>query len=676
MGYTIDIDTGGTFTDCFLHKDGQLRTVKVTTTPHDLTVCFLEAIKAGAAAFGVSTGDMLYETDIIRFSNTIGTNTIIQRDGSKIGLLVTAGQEHLAPTVDVEGRSSLVAADMVAGVGEQTSEAGVALSMPEPDVVLAAAQDLIDRGARALVVAFANSECNPANERRVRDIIKNEYPRDYLGSVPVFLASDISTRSGPRERINAAVLNGYIHAKLARLLYQAGEDLRRNHYQNNLFISHNNGGVARVAKTRAINTYNSGPAAGLLGAQKIAQLYGVNDLITTDMGGTSFDIGYVTGGQPALTLEPDIEGFKCNLPMVRISAFGAAGGSIARVSAGEIKVGPQSAGAVPGPACFNLGGTEPTLTDANLVLGILDPDYFLGGGMRLDYDKAQAVISEKIARPLDITAEQAACFIRARVEESMGREVAGIKAKFPPRTDPLLIAYGGAGALHACAIAAVAGIRRIVITPFSAVASAFSSSLMDAGHQYYRRLNSTLENTETQSQLLDAVASMQREAQRDMRGEGFSAVERTTEIQIFLCHPAGGGEVILRMTPEAIDRPDTMQAIAAQAGSQPGIKHGNKGNFVLTTAGLFTSTPISHYQIAQQARTRRNIDHAGKGTRPVCLVPERGYEDIRIYARERLEYGHDLTGPALIEAEQTTILVPDGWRLEIDEYNHARLEPV
>ena len=131
MGYTIDIDTGGTFTDCFLHKDGQLRTVKVTTTPHDLTVCFLEAIKAGAAAFGVSTGDMLYETDIIRFSNTIGTNTIIQRDGSKIGLLVTAGQERLAPTVDVEGRSSLVAADMVAGVGEQPSEAGAALSMPD-----------------------------------------------------------------------------------------------------------------------------------------------------------------------------------------------------------------------------------------------------------------------------------------------------------------------------------------------------------------------------------------------------------------------------------------------------------------------------------------------------------------------------------------------------------------
>ena len=164
-----------------------------------------------------------------------------------------------------------------------------------------------------------------------------------------------------------------------RLLYKAGEELRQRFYNKNLFIVHNNGAVARVAKTRAINTYNSGPAAGLLGARLIGQLYGADDLISADMGGTSFDLGYVRGGRPSYTLEPDVEGFPVNVPMLSIRAIGAGGGSIASVNGGGLRVGPQSAGALPGPVCFDLGGGEPTVTDADLVLGLLDPEYFLGG---------------------------------------------------------------------------------------------------------------------------------------------------------------------------------------------------------------------------------------------------------------------------------------------------------
>ncbi|QIB66060.1 hydantoinase/oxoprolinase family protein [Kineobactrum salinum] len=379
MGYTIDIDTGGTFTDGFFVGNGDVRTVKVPTTPHDLTVCFLDCIAAGASAFGVATEEILSTTDIIRFSNTIGTNTIIQRDGTKVGLIVSGGMESLAPTRDEESKAPLVAADMVLALDEETTADGSVIREPEEQAILQAAQTLIDRGARCLVVAFGNSEHNPVNEHAVRRIIKREYPRDYLGSVSVFLASDISARSGLQQRLNSAVLNAYIHAKLARLLYKAGEDLRQRQYRNTLFIGHNNGAVARVAKTRAINTYNSGPAAGLLGAREIGALYGADQLISTDMGGTSFDIGYVSNGQASYALEPDVEGFACNLPMMSIMALGTGGGSIAHLNNGELGVGPQSAGALPGPACFDLGGTQPTVTDANLVLGLLDPDYFLGG---------------------------------------------------------------------------------------------------------------------------------------------------------------------------------------------------------------------------------------------------------------------------------------------------------
>ena len=218
MGYTIDIDTGGTFTDCFLYGEGGVRTVKVPTTPHDLTVCFLGSIRAGARAYGLATEELLHRTDIIRFSSTIGTNTIIQRDGTRLGLLLTRGAEALAPVRDAAARPPLIAPTMVIGLDEAVDEDGTVRRVPEPAAILEAAQQLIDRGARCLVVALDHAHCQAANERLVREVIKREYPRDYLGSVPVFLSSDLSTRPGYGLRINAAVLNAYIHAKHARLL--------------------------------------------------------------------------------------------------------------------------------------------------------------------------------------------------------------------------------------------------------------------------------------------------------------------------------------------------------------------------------------------------------------------------------------------------------------------------
>jgi len=671
MGYTIDIDTGGTFTDCFVQRDGEVRTVKVPTTPHDLTVCFLESIRAGARAFDVSVEDLLFDTRIVRFSNTIGTNTIIQRDGAKVGLLVSRGSEDLAPVHDAHGRAPLVAPDMVAGIDEVVDAAGDRVREPAPDAVLATAQALIDRGARCLVVALANAECNAANEQQVRAIIKGEYPRDYLGSVPVFLSSDLTPRPGYRRRINTAVLNAYIHARLARLLYKAGEDLRRLHYPRTLFIGHNTGTVARVAKTRAINTYNSGPAAGLLGAREIGRLFGAAHIITTDMGGTSFDIGCVNDGQASFALEPDVEGFGCNLPMLAIRAYGAGGGSLARVHDGALAVGPQSAGAAPGPACFGLGGTEPTLTDANLVLGLLDPEFFLGGGMRLDPKRARAAIETHVAAPLGLGVEAAAHRIRDAVEEAMGREVAAVRASLPPGAAALMIAYGGAGALHACAIAAHAGIERIVITPYSAVSSAFGSSLLDAGHLYYRQLEVPLANGVTRACLGEAVAAMRREAARDMRGEGFDAAEVCYEVQLFVRAGADGEELIVGAGAGVADEPGALPAVTAHAADRLGCA---TEALVLSTVGLLANAAVPHFVPVETARANTGVDVACKGVRPVSLAAHRAPREVAVYARERLAHGHALAGPAILESTQTTLFVPHGWRLEIDAYDHAVLE--
>jgi N-methylhydantoinase A len=670
MGYTIDIDTGGTFTDGFFVYDGEVRTVKVATTPHDLTICFLECIKAGARAFAMTPQDLLYNADIVRFSNTIGTNTIIQRDGSKVGLIVTKGTEDLFPDKADNGDSPLIQDKMVIGIDESITTSGTVEKVPDAEPVLTAAQKLIDQGARCLVVALANAENNPANERAARRIIKTEYPRDYLGSVPVFLASDISTRSGLQQRMCTAVLNAYIHTKLARLLYKAGEDLRQNEYRGTLFIDHNNGAVARVAKTRAINTYNSGPAAGLLGACEIGRTYGLNNIISTDMGGTSFDIAYVSDGKPSYSLESDIEGFTCNLPMLSIKALGTGGGSIASINGSGVKVGPLSAGALPGPAAFNLGGSQPTVTDANLILGVLDPEFFLGGSMGLHTGRASTVIDDVIAKPLGLSVEQAAWLIKQQVDRDLGAAIMGVSDNFKTGSDPVIVAYGGAGGLHACDIASATGIKKVIITPFSAVFSAYSSSLMDVGHIYYRRIDSPFNRSFDPEKLECAVADMRREAERDMRGEGFEENELNYSLQLFIKDTDENREVRLDTQIDFYQQDGLLEDLIKQAEATICINV-NSAQCILSSVACLVKADMASYQVKELEKTQSHPDDAIK-TRRNLFTGEDSFE-VPVYDRNCLGYGNELAGPALVESDQTTLLLSQGWSMAIDQFDNAIL---
>ncbi len=674
MGYTIDIDTGGTFTDGFFVSGSRVEPVKVPTSPHDLTICFLECIKAGAERFGLSVEDLLYDTDIIRFSNTIGTNTIIERDGSRLGLLVTAGREGLAPTGNGDGKVPLVDPEMVVAVNEKTSSAGEVLQTPDTKDVMAEAQSLIDRGARCLVVALSCSDVNPQNERAIRNIIKREYPRDFLGSVPVFLSSDISNRSGEEERINAAVLNAYIHGKLVSMLYKAGEELRRRMYGKNLFIVHNNHAVARVAKTRAINTYNSGPAAGLMGARVTGLAYGADAVISADMGGTSFDLGYVQKGQVSYTLKPDVEGFRVNVPMVEIKAVGAGGGSIASVSDGTLRVGPRSAGALPGPVCFDLGGTEPTVTDADLILGIFDPEYFLGGAMKLNLEKAQNTMAEKVATPLGLSVEAAALSVKETIDEGMGRELRKIRGQLAGDADPLLVVYGGAGPAHCCHVAQAAGIKRIVITPFSAVFSAYSASGMDVGHIYYARTDTPFGETSDFSALPAALETLTKEADRDIRGEGFTFEDMKLSIEL-LVQETGGTEIKFGVPMDFFRSPDGVAQAVKTARELLG-QNGDGGDLRLNMVSLTARAEVPHFEVQQVPRSGEEAKAAIKNLRSVFLDVETGFQEIPVYDRSLLTHGHRLSGPALVESEQTTVLVSGGWQMRVDKFNNAVLEEV
>jgi N-methylhydantoinase A len=668
MSYTIDIDTGGTFTDGFFVKESKVETVKVATTPHDLTVCLLECIKAGAQQFGVTVEDLLSETDVIRFSTTIGTNTLIERNGTKIGLIVSEGADGDLQVTNDEGEAPLVYTEMVRPI--KVSEEGI----PDKEEVLKVGQELLDQGARCLVIALKGSVTNPEAERQARAWFKSEYPRDYLGSVPVFLASDITNLPGEQERVNTAVVNAYIHARLVKFLYKAGEDLRKRFYSRPLLIVHATGGVARIAKTKAINTYNSGPAAGLLGVTALGRLYGIKELVSGDMGGTSFDIGVVKGGQPNFTLKPVVEGVQLTTPMVAIRAIGAGGGSIASVKRGELQVGPQSAGALPGPACFNLGGTNPTVTDADVVLGYIDPAYYLGGKMKLVKDKAVEALDAKVASSLKLDTLDAAIAIRDRIDAYMGQELKGVIESSGSSFKPVLVIYGGAGSTHCCGLASYAGVKKIIAPQYASVFSASSLSSMDVWHIYSRRLGVWLKEKGAMlsdgALIEEGVREMYGEASRDMRGEGFADDRVNYLVEFFLSR--GGDTPEGRIVVKGLNWLEKLPQLLEQQSP----KLANAPDVLASVMFLHATATIHHFVVKAVELSGDDPAAALIGARPVCWEKGGGLKDAPIYDRAKLKAGNVVKGPAVVEAADTTYVVRGGWTYMIDQYGNGIFEEV
>ncbi len=536
-GFTVDIDTGGTFTDGFITAGDRFELVKVDTTPHDLTVCLINCIDEAARRFDLSTADFLSRTAIIRYSTTVGTNTLLQRKGPKLGLIVTEGFTDSLYATSVKGEASdsdvlmsaIVQPGMRVGLKEQIDGRGNVVQPLDKESVRQAVEYLLDSGARSIVISLRNSAINPLHEQSAKAIIDSEYPRHYLGSVRVLPASAITSHHDDYVRTCTVALNAYIHRDMVRYLYRADELLRQRGYRKPLLVVHSSGGAARVAKTTALNTYNSGPAAGFIGCNKIAgELYGIKEFVSVDVGGTSVDIGVCSGGRVIADREPLVEGVRIGMPMITLGTAGGGGGSIARVDFGtrSIKVGPESAGALPGPVEYDLGGIEPTVTDADLVLGYLDPNYFLGGKKKLNKDKSIAYF---IASSLDISVEEAAWRIVQSSEDDVSRQIRkNIEGKGLKCEKLTMFAFGGGGGTRCCGYASRLGISKIIVFPFNSAASAFGASTMDIMHLYETPTRITLRNQSGAYPVAEwhpfnkAVAEMVNSAQRDMRGEGFA----------------------------------------------------------------------------------------------------------------------------------------------------------
>lgn len=651
--YTIDIDIGGTFTDGFFTNGKEVRTAKVITTPYDITECFMTCIREGSRAFEVELRQFLRTTSIARLSTTIGTNLLVQHNGPKIGLLVTRGDEE---TLYGSGRAHIldeyVPVNMVAGLEEEVDKDGRLVREVNREEVLNEVRRLVELGARMIVVSLRNAWRNAHNERRVRDYVLERYPIHYLRSVPMQLGTEVSHVPDDHVRTNSVAVNAYMHSEMARALYRAEDLLRAAGYERPLLVVHASGGNARVAKTVALHTLSSGPAVATRGASKVAQLLELKKVVTADMGGTSLDMAIVDDCQYELDLEPRVEEIPLGIPMIAVESIGAGGGSIAKLEDGKLRVGPESAGSVPGPVCYNKGGIEPTVTDANVLLGFIDPDYFLGGKMKLDVQRARRSIERRIARQSESTVEEAAYEIRERSNTEMATQLEkGLRQKGHAPEEFTLFSIGGAGPLHACSIADKVGIRRVVAFPYGSVFSAFGSSTTDVLHIYSKTLGQPMERLDG---LEKDVLGYRDQAIKDMVGEGFEAADIDFNVEIVLS--VNGERRMMQSSKVLEDVPKMVRE---------NLSHEEAKNAALETLSIAAECKVPHWEPVALERTGSEVDRARKGSREVCWV-KGTFAETPIYDRERLEHGHVIQGPAIVEGPDTNYPVSEGWELTVD----------
>ena len=651
--YTVDIDVGGTLTDG-LFSDGKTAIpVKVDTTPHDLTVCFRDCLAEGARRFGFDDlTAFLNQVDLIRWSTTITSNALAQRTGPKLGLLVSEGHEH---DLYAQDGSSAVLGTLIAPANV------IGISRPvEPKAVLLAVKTLLENGVRRICISLDGSFQDASDEQAMKRSIETQYPDHFLGTVPVLLGSDLSHYPDTATRTNQSLINAYIHGPLASALYKAEDDLRAAGYEHPLLIGHANGGVARVSKTRALDTLESGPTMGLFAAAYFARSYGLSHVVTLDVGGTTSKVGIVQDGRVVMTNDADILGIPVNAPSVLMHSIALGGGSVVRVdtATNQLRLGPESMGAYPGPACYDLGGTEPTLTDAFLTLKWLPADYFLGGSRKLSTERAREVIEQHVAKPLGKSVEQAALDIASAAFQVVADAIREVLSRVDWRPEEsTLFTFGGNGSAFACGVAERVGISQAYIFDLGSVFSAFGSSISDIAHVYEHGLNASLAGAQGQHQVREVIERMRKEALHDMKGEGFMP----DRVRLSLEAEVAGADGKLTSIVEELSSTTPIDSHFPQT---------RQGSVELLR--LRASASMAHYEVVRRVPNGHSPAEAAKGHRDV--IWGRVSDPAILYTWEALRPGHEVSGGAILESAWTTYPVLPGWSLRIDEYGNCYLQ--
>ena len=653
--YSVDIDVGGTLTDGIFSDGRSVVCAKVDSTPHDLTVCLFECLTQGATQLGYSDlSSFLEHVELLRWSTTITSNVLAELRGPKIGLIVTQGHER-----DLYGEQRL--SPILSRIVDEKNIIGVEAAYA-PEKLLAVVRSLLENGVRRICISLQGALQNPQHEQQIKQIIDEQYPDHYLGSAPVLTGSDICQNTDDMTRTCYAVINAYTHSALAATLFKAEDELRYTQgYSRAFLISHINGGVAGVSKTRAIDTMESGPILGLYGTKYLAGVYGLKNVIALDVGGTTAKVGVIQNGEPVYSQESDLFGIpvRVSLPYLRSIALG--GGSVVKRVGDGIELGPESMGSFPGPVCYALGGEKPTLTDAFVTAGLIDPEYFLGGSKHLDLELAREAIDAQVARPGRMSIQEACCAIVARAYDMVaGMIVRAGKELHRDLSDHVLFAYGGNGGLFACGVAERAGIGNIYLFGLGPVFSAFGSSVSDISHVYERSFHLPLRQGADTSALNRLTEEMRAAGIRDLLGEGIKP---------------DGAECSLELELAEAGRPRVVACAQLHFSDQQELRRqlGVTGKDVsLELVRVRVKKAIARPAMVRQAVASKDSAGVVAGTRKIAYGSGDG--NASLYKWESLQPGQQVRGCAILEAQNSTYFVPEGWTLQIDAYGNAQLK--
>ena len=690
--FRVGVDIGGTFTDVvFLGTDGTVLAKKLASTPEDYSRAVLDGVQGGIAELAIKAD----EVSEVSHGFTVATNAIIEQKGASTALITTEGfrdilelrRNRVPRLYDLyyEKPATLVKRQLRLEVRERLNFKGEVLRPLEIADVDRAVDRILAEGVESVAVSLLHSYANPDHERYIANVLRERAPHLILT-----MSSELLPEMKEYERTSTTVINCYVRPVVESYLRRLANGLQNMGIGVPLTVMQSNGGLATssIAMEKPVYCIESGPAAGVVGAYHLGDRLGMGNLMTLDMGGTTAKASIIEDNE--LLQAPEYEvgggisvghrllrgsGHILRVPAIDLAEVGAGGGSIASVDvSGSLRVGPLSSGAVPGPACYRLGGQEATVTDADVLLGYLNPQHLLGGEFRIDMELARDAVSRNVALPLGLSEVEAAHGIHLLVNSNMSRALRAVSSE--RGRDPrrfVLFAFGGSGPVHAAGLAEMLDIARIVVPPFPGVFSSFGLLVADVEHHFVQTYFKTFDELDINA-LRDILESLWEEGGKQLRSEGFDDASHQIITQVDMKYEGQVSDLTVLMPNGEVS-----QRSLAQLGEVFAEEHEKSFGYRTDAPYQLVNLRVIARGLSQESRVPERLglsrvsSNGGPSQRPVYFGPNHGWSDTRVVDRSTLD-GNALSGPLIIEEYDSTTVVPPSWQASVDQWQNIILD--
>ena len=695
QNFRVGVDIGGTFTDIvFLGDDGQVLARKIASTPNDYSEAVLNGIKNGVAELGI-TSNLISE---VSHGFTVATNAIIEQKGAKTALITTEGFKDILEfrrnriprlyDLDYEKPPPLVKRQFRLEVSERLNFQGEVLKPLNMDDVDRAVQYVLDNGVESVAVCLLHSYANPEHEQIIAQTLAEKAP-----DVNLTISSELLPEMKEYERTSTTVINCYVRPVVESYLIRLTDGLTDMGVTVPLTVMQSNGGLATsdIAKERPVYCIESGPAAGVVGAYHLGKRLGIPNLMTLDMGGTTAKASIIEGGEMLQAPEYEVggeisvghrllrgSGHILRVPAIDLAEVGAGGGSIAAVDRSRsLRVGPQSSGAFPGPACYQLGGQDATVTDANVLLGFLHQKHLLAGTFEIDAELARKAISDNVAKPLEMTDVEAAFGIHTLVNSNMGRALRAVsseRGRDPRRFD--LMTFGGSGPVHAVGLAEMLDITRVVVPPFPGVFSSFGLLVADVEHHFVQTYFKTFEQLDITA-LSELLNGLWNQGRNQLRAEGFDDSRHEILTQMDMKYDGQVSDLTVPYPSNEVNR-QTINAVIKSFDEEHERSFGYNSpgtGYQLVNVRVIARGLPEVPRMPEKLELPVMATGASEPNRDVYFGATRGWASVPIVNRQAL-IGATTDGPLIVEEYDSTTVVPPSWNATVDQWSNIILGKV